>query len=197
MSYPLLCTSSYLSLRHLGSQFRWLSSLKTGNLDRRGFPIALLGLNNCDHSPWSLDLEATARYLGLSQKPSLTDENAAISNSDLFHTWISSLGSRADNEKLVSLLVMLYRSWAHSASVLCFFILAVSFLVPKNRPLVITVQVICCLSLISLERYTSEWHSDSQHRVSIIFLLGLNLIALCVNMLDYYIYKRKIASKKS
>jgi hypothetical protein len=141
-------------------------------------------------------LEATAQYLGLIQE-SGHSAGTEISSSDSLQSWISTLGGRTDNEKLVSLLLMLYRSWAYAIAVLSCFILAVSFLAAKNRPLVITVQIICCFALISLERYISSWHSKSQHKLTIAFLLGLNMIALGVNILDYYIYKQKFATKKS
>jgi hypothetical protein len=150
-----------------------------------------------DYRPWSLDLEGTVQYLGLIQDSGHRDDRAAETSSDVLQSWISTLGSGADNEKLISLLLMLYRSWALAIAVLACFILAVSFLAPRNRSLVISVQIICCFALMSLERYMSAWHRESQHRPSIAFLLGLNIVALNLNILDYYVYKQKIASKKS
>ena len=117
-------------------------------------------------------------------------------DTDIFDSWLSSVGDASDNKKLIDLVTMLYKSWSFSTVFLCFCILAVSFLAPSNKPLVFFVQVLVCLSLFCLNRYFDAWHQASLHRKSIYFLLVLNLVALGANIFDLFLRTQKSVEKR-
>ena len=146
-----------------------------------GLAVSLAVL--AEDRPWALDLEATERFLGL--------EHSGSTPSSL-DRWIYSIESRDEGgQQLTRLLILLYRSWAYSVSFCSCFILLVSFFAPTNRPLVLSVQVLVCSALYSLERYSSQWHNDSRHRPTILWALVLNIIALMTNVVDFYLRRRQ------
>mmetsp|Transcript_18366 Transcript_18366/g.50636 ORF Transcript_18366/g.50636 Transcript_18366/m.50636 type:complete len:181 (-) Transcript_18366:567-1109(-) len=150
-----------------------------------------------DDRPWIVDLDGTLAHLGLDV--SLHGQLEGLPKSqkeETFESWIASLGNGESNSKLLQLLVLLYRSWAWSICVASFMILSVSFLAPKNRALVLTVQVLCCLSILSIERYSFQFHSKSRHRASIVLLLFLNAFALGAGILDNIFRKKKPSGKE-
>mmetsp|Transcript_25502 Transcript_25502/g.39988 ORF Transcript_25502/g.39988 Transcript_25502/m.39988 type:complete len:188 (-) Transcript_25502:577-1140(-) len=92
--------------------------------------LALAG----EDRPWALDLEATAKLLGLGVAGDPQSQKQALDE------WMQTVGGPEDNPKIRQLIGMLYISCAASCALTCCTILAVSFFAPRNRPLVFTMQ---------------------------------------------------------
>mmetsp|Transcript_25503 Transcript_25503/g.39990 ORF Transcript_25503/g.39990 Transcript_25503/m.39990 type:complete len:171 (-) Transcript_25503:271-783(-) len=143
--------------------------------------LALAG----EDRPWALDLEATAKLLGLGVAGDPQSQKQALDE------WMQTVGGPEDNPKIRQLIGMLYISCAASCALTCCTILAVSFFAPRNRPLVFTMQGILVSGLYHVGWYFANFHHGSRHAKTVAVLFLANTVGIGVHILDTFLARSR------
>uniref|UniRef100_A0A7S0YZH8 Uncharacterized protein n=1 Tax=Hemiselmis tepida TaxID=464990 RepID=A0A7S0YZH8_9CRYP len=146
-----------------------------------GFTISFAMLG--DEQPWALDLEATEEMLGIGK-----EQGGEVGES--LEEWLSRLGGGEDKERLFLFVRMLYTCCAWSCLFVCTSIISITFLAPRNRPLVFVSQIVISLGASMYTHFFSVFLKGSKHRRTLHSLLVCNWLAVLIHIFDLYLRRR-------
>jgi len=104
--------------------------------------------------------------------------------------WLSRLGGEADRERLFLFVRMLYTCCAWSCLFVCTSIISITFLAPRNRPLVFVSQIVISLEASMYTHFFSVFLKGSRHRRTLHCLLVCNWLAVLIHIFDFYLRRR-------
>eukprot|EP00283_Hemiselmis_rufescens_P015324 CAMPEP_0173446282 /NCGR_PEP_ID=MMETSP1357-20121228/36262_1 /TAXON_ID=77926 /ORGANISM="Hemiselmis rufescens, Strain PCC563" /LENGTH=180 /DNA_ID=CAMNT_0014412561 /DNA_START=84 /DNA_END=626 /DNA_ORIENTATION=+ len=135
-----------------------------------------------DEQPWALDLEATEEMLGIGKGKNGVGES--------LDEWLLRLGGEGDKERLLLFVRMLYTCCAWSCLFVCTSIISITFLAPRNRPLVFVSQIVMSLGASMYAHFFAVFLKGSKHRRTLHSLLFCNWLAVFIHIFDLYLRRR-------